>query len=94
VTVNKFLDVGGFVVYFLPVLQKGQTALAPVALQGTRTDVQHKAQILIVQQFFVPVENIVGMNERFQVFAYLVQLFGEFLHPLVKTIVVYKHNAS
>jgi hypothetical protein len=56
--------------------------------------VQHKAQILIVQQFFVFVKYLIGIDKRFQVSAHLVQFFGEFLHPFDKTIVIYEHNIS
>jgi hypothetical protein len=37
---------------------------------------KRKAQTLIVQQFLFLVENLVGIDERFQVFAYLAQFFG------------------
>jgi hypothetical protein len=47
-----------------------------MALKGAFAASKHETQVLIIQQFFVLVENIIGVDKRFQVFAYIVQFFG------------------
>jgi hypothetical protein len=53
---------------------------------------KRKAQILIVQQFLLFVENLVGIDECFKVFAQFLYYAEQFFHPTVEMIVVYIHD--
>ena len=58
-----------------------------VSLQGLDTHLEQQAQVLIIQQVVIFGQHLVGCMQCPYIFAKLVQLVEQLLHPLLEIIV-------
>jgi hypothetical protein len=89
---NKAYHIRFKIIGFLPYPPARQQARCTVSLQGAFTAIHHKAQILIVKQFFA-VNHITGLCLPVVYHAlYPVDPANDLPHPLLKNAFIHQHK--